>query len=781
MSSDLSVFRKYTRGGQLAMHSIRMLLQASKYVLKIAFFLTCFSLICFFFVLTEPQERYIVREYYKYKLQVNFNADNYYKSITLNAANGKPYSMLAGELLKDKRALKIVQDCKEALYWSFLLTVATGLLIICCLVKYFIKKSDKMSSKTVLRGASRADSAIVRKKLLNSKEKYNLTLAGMPFYRSIETQHTLLLGSSGTGKSLSIMEMLDGLRKNRGKAVIYDPSGTFTSIYYRKGKDILLNPLDVRCPVWNIWEECIDSADFEAFAESLIPQNTANSDPFWINAARTIFAVSAFVMREQNPNIRELLTILTSKSLDSIQRLVKDTIAEPLAAKEIEKTAISIKATLTTYSKALLYLPDDTKTSDKELFSISKWIANPSIQDSFLIIGTNKKKKTALNPLLSAWLDIAARAILSLHENIDRRVWFFVDELPSLQKLPSLSELLAEGRKSGACVLAGIQDIHQMRLIYGREGAEALLSLFNTILCLRVNSPETAKWVERALGAREILDIREGKTYGAHEMRDGVSLNQERRKESLVMDAEILNLNNLEGFIKFPGDIPISKVSIPIVNREALVPILVQRDMEDVLLLQRKIGLTKELTEDISELNLAPQLVSKDTDSNIPTTDQSMQEIEIPENNDSLFMAIAYAKAEMSDNDLNIDELQKDYRKLCVKSLLDDMCRDDLLKHIQSGEAPVQTKDKYIKLLSIDLPGGPIEIKILATLLQNNIICHYRNKLPTPYPTDQGFSKSIHILDKGNGYFNYLKPTEGDASSYKAVQDIPQNNIVERV
>lgn len=55
----------------------------------------------------------------------------------------------------------------------------------------------------------------------------------------------------------------------------------------------------------------------------------------------------------------------------------------------------------------------------------------------------------ALRPLVSAWVDVLCTSILSLPEDRNRRLWAFLDELPSLEKLPSLIDAATKGRKMG--------------------------------------------------------------------------------------------------------------------------------------------------------------------------------------------------------------------------------------------------------------------------------------------------------------------------------------------
>jgi len=255
--------------------------------------------------------------------------------------------------------------------------------------------------------------------------------------------------------------------------------------------------------------------------------------------------------------------------------LLQGSVAESLVSDKNEKTALSIKATLSTYCKALMYLKDDSEGS---LFSIRRWLMEDK-GDSWLFIASNALKIDALKPLLSVWLDVAAKSVLSLPQSSTRRLWFFLDELASLHRLPSLTNTLSRGRKYGGCFVAAIQDFHQLRSIYGRDETEALISLFNTNLCFRTKGPDSANWMSRIMGSREILEQKEGFSYGANDMRDGVSIHQERRKEPIVMDAEFLSLEDLQAFLKLPGEWPISKLVFNIRQREALQEAYIAREI----------------------------------------------------------------------------------------------------------------------------------------------------------------------------------------------------------
>ena len=73
-----------------------------------------------------------------------------------------------------------------------------------------------------------------------------LTLANIPIPPLDETKHFKLIGTTGTGKSTAIRELLQGALKRGDRAVIADPDAGYLGDFYdSKRDDIILNPF---CP-----------------------------------------------------------------------------------------------------------------------------------------------------------------------------------------------------------------------------------------------------------------------------------------------------------------------------------------------------------------------------------------------------------------------------------------------------------------------------------------------------------------------------------------------------
>lgn len=568
-----SLLKDFTSGGQLTMHAIRMFGQALRSIFW--FSLMIFGCVWVFCGCLEidPYDGYLFMQKIHLTLKSLLQGDRALHWI--QDGQGQWVQGTVAQLIEHPQILVGIDHCLAGLKKTFYQACSFSLLSVGGVGIWFYARGRRQSSSQELHGQVRVTPKVLTKQLNRQKKASPFKVASVPLLKEAEVQHLLLMGTTGTGKSLCLEELMDQIRAQKQRAIVYDIEGTFIPHYYREGIDFILNPLDNRCPAWNIWQEGDKASDFESMASSLMPLHLAGTDPFWIHSARTIFSCVAQRLQVQDQKtMRALLEPLFSEQLGALSKLVLNSPAESLVSDKNEKTALSIKATLSTYCKALMYLKDEGSS----LFSIERWVQADD-QDSWLFIATDAQKIEALKPLISVWMDVAAKAVLSLKPSSSRRLWFLLDELPSLHRLPNLMNTLARGRKYGACFVAAIQDIHQLRAIYGRDEAETLLALFNTNLCYRTKCPDTAHWMSKVMGGLELLEHREGYSYGAHEMRDGVSIQQERRREPVVKEAEFLELNDLSAFLKLPGHWPVTHLKFEPRSRTVLAPAFVARDL----------------------------------------------------------------------------------------------------------------------------------------------------------------------------------------------------------
>src|SRR5919206_507183 len=105
----------------------------------------------------------------------------------------------------------------------------------------------------------------------------------------------------------------------------------------------------------------------------------------------------------------------------------------------------------------------------------------------------------------------------SFREARDRRLWMFLDELASLEKLPSLEDAATKGRKAGLRIVAGLQSTAQLEKIYGREEAQTLRSCFRSLVALggAKTDPKTCDDMSQSLGEHEVEREGYSKSHGA--------------------------------------------------------------------------------------------------------------------------------------------------------------------------------------------------------------------------------------------------------------------------
>jgi hypothetical protein len=91
-----------------------------------------------------------------------------------------------------------------------------------------------------------------------------LTLAGIAVPAQDEAKHFKVIGTTGTGKSTAIREMLAAALARGDRAVIADPDAGYLQRFYRPDRgDVLLNPFDERSVKWDLFSEIKSAYDVE--------------------------------------------------------------------------------------------------------------------------------------------------------------------------------------------------------------------------------------------------------------------------------------------------------------------------------------------------------------------------------------------------------------------------------------------------------------------------------------------------------------------------------------
>lgn len=385
--------------------------------------------------------------------------------------------------------------------------------------------------------------------------------------RDSENKHFLIVGDTGSGKSSVIRQMLCQVDARGDSAIVYDPACEFVRQFYdqRRG-DIVLNPLDARMPYWNPSKELRRKAEAKALAVSLYqPEGVTNR--FFVEAPQKIFAhLLSFL-----PTPEQLVQWMSDP--EEIDRRVRKTEYWALIDPKAPQQRSGVLGSLNMSADSFRLLPkQDEATSD---WTATQWA---EFRSGWVFITSRPTMREALRPLISLWIDILVLRLLNEPMPEQRPVWFVIDELASLQRLPQLHTAITENRKSQNPVVLGFQGRSQMEARYG-EDAEAMLSQPATKIFLRTTEPRAAKWVSEAIGEIEIERLRETHYEGT---RTGRNFMLDRQTEPLVLPSEISGLDDLRGFLKYGNHV--ARFSFPFITLEEKSPGFDERKMDDLII-----------------------------------------------------------------------------------------------------------------------------------------------------------------------------------------------------
>ena len=547
----MSIFRNdtlgsWTRGRQAIVHNVRMTTQVFFQTLLAGIAIWVSGTIWYVLEKSTDYQRFVAVKIAEATLKSDVPGG---APLLFRTPSGRQYWTTSDALLGSRVARKTMQAMEQHLVYGAALAGAFALLMLAWAWFYFTRTGKGLGSNQFLRGARFGTARQLRRQLWRSR-KGSFAIGGVPVPDAFEPEHILICGAPGTGKTNIIVKMLGGMRKQGKRAIVYDTAGTFVEKFYRPGHDILLNPLDDRADCWSPWVDVPRDYHYDQIAESTIPDK--GGDPFWAKAARgTLVAVLRKLARHERTLVSGLLETVLRSPLKTLASFAEGTDAAAFISMEGDRTSAGIRAELASVMRSFSYLDD---TADG--FSIRDWVANEE-DDSWLFITVKADQLPSLRPLVTVWLDIAISAIMSLPPDRKRRLYCVIDELPTLQKLPSLSDFLARARKYGGCGILGFQSYPQLEATYGIQDAAAITGYCSTWVALRANDTPTAKHVSENLGQVEQVEANEGMSYGVNDMRDGVNLSRMQVTRPLVMHTEVTNLPNLVGFLRFGRNLPV--------------------------------------------------------------------------------------------------------------------------------------------------------------------------------------------------------------------------------
>lgn len=426
------------------------------------------------------------------------------------------------------------------------------------------------------------------------------------------TQAILAMGSTGCGKTQMLRHILMAARNRDEGGLILDVGGELFTRLYDPETDCMIGMFDSRSVDWSPLSEINDICDVGRVAASMV--HVPASGGVWEEHAR-IFIEGCLVglYRRGRGSNRELLYMINRMPMSKLQKCIpKNHSSQSCLQPENERMFASVRATA---GKACAVISGLNPSAGFGSWSITNWVRNLEKNPSWLFVPIPAVLDKASKPLASMVASFYVDAVVSLSENVDRRVWFFVDELGQFPPISSLSRALTLGRKYGLACVHAAQSVSQIQSAYGDDGSRTLLSCYGTKMIYRANDVSDAEWSSRFIGDRRRLKTSESRasTNSANGGSYTKSSSEAETIEKIILPAEFQELTDFHAWVRCGASRP-RLIKVPFIDLgEQRIPQVMKADWVEPL--RKKTGselrgLTK-IADEVPDTRLHLQSTAK--------------------------------------------------------------------------------------------------------------------------------------------------------------------------
>lgn len=328
-------------------------------------------------------------------------------------------------------------------------------------------------------------------------------------------EHCMILGSTGSGKSQLLLNIVkDVLKSKETRLIIVDRKGEFYSYFGDSEKDTLFHPFDERGVKWDLFNEIrvevVDGkipqmpSDIAIIADVLYGVSKAKGeDKFWRGSASAVFqSAVCWCILNKKGTTAELLKLLRKPTYDIFKafkglpdgvNIGLGTLGSPEST-----TASSI---MTTVQDGIRQLDVFTKTGSS--WSVRDWIKEGS---GNLYISTAGRKDEAFTSIVSLLIDMIGQEIKEFRDAKTKGVRFciVIDELGALPALSTLIFLLTQARSKGVSVIIANQTISKLKDTYGNNETENIIANCKSKFIFSLKESNDAKYISEQIGSAEV-------------------------------------------------------------------------------------------------------------------------------------------------------------------------------------------------------------------------------------------------------------------------------------
>lgn len=430
------------------------------------------------------------------------------------------------------------------LFWLFLLSgvVYSGEVVILFALG---KRAKRTSENEYIRGARLITTEAFWQEVNQNRTETDFSLGQIAMPIELENRGTMFIGKPGAGKTQAFRPIVRRVTERNEKGITYDYKGDFIAEFYNPDQDLIFNIVDNRCLGWRLFNDLESLTDVDAAVASLIPY-PLNSTPFWESGARAIFKAILLYLYQHNMTENHHIWHMLTMPTEAMAKLFETTPGTEQALKALGKSdsrqADGMMAVLMQYAGCFYYMAKLDGT-----FSIKKWVAGD--QRNRIFVTNLKDIEDTLRPILSLFIDLSIRKLLSLPDSSDRKIFYFLDEIGTLQRL-MIPDLLTTGRSKGACTFIGNQDSGRTEQIYGAQIIDTIDNTLGNRITMAMSGKAADKEARFNIGETEYWEYKRQHSMGPTDFRDGVTINREEKRKLLFLPSDLANLKDLTGLVK---------------------------------------------------------------------------------------------------------------------------------------------------------------------------------------------------------------------------------------
>ncbi len=400
----------------------------------------------------------------------------------------------------------------------------------------FLKQNKLANSK--LENVKSLNQFSAKQKLMNNNGGFalnfeiNKTNKNLLHFNLLEQHHMLVIGTSGIGKSQSLVIpniIINLFSKDQPNLFISDPKGElYNSVkdYIKKTnyQCIQLDFINFNQSKWNpfnklsiLWHaNQLDDYEIllDNLAEILITEIKSNKDPIWHHATLLLIKTHLTYLLICDKSIIVTPKILISTFSIELSKLIKK-------YKFVNLNIIESTSKIAIYKRYVSTFLDDKNKMIPSIYLMTLTTLQKLASEKFFLMSNehdviidSKTTPTILfmkiDPLNSVYWSLASMFIFSsitelIKLNSNKKNLFILDEFANLPTINNFSNIISISRGYKIFFMLVIQSYNQLENKY--QQAENIMANINYNLFLHTNDMNTAKLFSNKLGNKEMYKI----------------------------------------------------------------------------------------------------------------------------------------------------------------------------------------------------------------------------------------------------------------------------------